>query len=255
MKSLSRLSNLVSRFGTCLSLVDKNTATVTMGKHGAYLPGVQSMNEQVAVSEVVDYWRRLFPDDFHPRGECHVEVPYPMSPRSKADICFTTTNQFVDDSQLSLLQTQKFGWAVEVKRFQFVGDNGKNNDFGVAKTFSPYLKDRSLAHDAQRLCESGLAERTAVLMYGFEYNEESCMKAMTLHPNEAARIREILKVCKINSPSSPSINFDLLISRLNPNLEEVVSIVDYAEQKFPDLWRHPCGGELRIMAWEISRSN
>jgi hypothetical protein len=140
-----------------------------------------------------------------------------------------------------------------VKRFQFVGDNGKNNDFGVAKMFSPYLKDHSLSHDAKRLAESLVADRKIVLVYGFEYDLNVTRESRLRHPEELSRIREIERVCMINNPINPGINFDLLVDRVAPNLQEVVKVVNFADISIDGLWRHPCGGRVRVLAWEVAK--
>lgn len=237
---------LVSRFIEALKYVDDHTTTVTHSRAGVpYLQGIQSMNERDTVDEVVEYWKRTYPTDFVPPKVCLTEQPYPESKAKKADILFDSYVVEVDKTE------SKTKWAIEAKRFQFVGDNGKNNDFGVAKMFSPYLKDHSLAHDAKRLAESAVADRKTVLVYGFEYDLTVTSNALLKHPLEVSRIREIERVCKNNSPTNPSINFDLLIERVVPNLQEVVQVVDFADYSLDGLWRHPCGGKVRVLAWEI----
>ncbi len=241
---------IASRFIEALKFVDTHTTTVTHSRQGTpYLQGIQSMNERDTVREVVEYWKNNFPYDFVPPKTCLTEHPYPESKAKKADILFESLA--IESS--NEIDPEK--WAVEAKRFQFVGDNGKNNDFGVAKMFSPYLKDHSLAHDAKRLAESSVAERKTVLVYGFEYDRRVIKQAMRQHPTEIARIREIERVCRNNNPENPSINFDLLIDRVVPNLQEVVTVVDFADFSAEWLWRHPCGGRVRVLAWEIKHKN
>jgi hypothetical protein len=242
------VETIASRFIEALKEVDRTTTTTTYSRKGfAYLPGVHSMNEQSTVSEVVEYWKKKYPNDFHPNCVCHVEYEYPESKAKKADIVFEVTN----DPTLFSGPNDTTKWAIEVKRFQFVGDNGKNNDFGVAKMFSPYLKDRSLAHDAERLAESSVSDRKVVMVYGFEYDRRTIAEAKRLHPQHIDRIREVETVCRKNNSTNPSIDFDLLIKRVKPNLEEVVKVVDFADKQETGLWRHPCGGRTRVLAWEI----
>lgn len=237
---------IVTRFIEGLQYVDAHTSTVTTARSGdPYLPGVQSMNERTTVGEVAAFWIENYPSDFTPSAVCKTEHPYPESATKKADIVFDSFS----------IETDKIGaierWAIEAKRFQFVGDNGKNNDFGVAKMFSPYLKDRSLSHDAQRLAESAVAERKVVLVYGFEYDLTVTRQSLKFHPMHAERIRNIETVCRNNDPISPGINFDLLITRVGPNLKEVVEVQDFADRTATGLWRHPCGGKVRVLGWEI----
>ena len=238
---------IASRFIEALRYVDEHTTTVTRNRKGAtYLQGVQSMNERDTVKEVVDYWKVAHANDFLPPKLCLTEQPYPESRAKKADVLFDAY-RFEASSSL-----EKTKWAVEAKRFQFVGDNGKNNDFGVAKMFSPYLKDHSLAHDAKRLAESSVADRKVVLVYGFEYDLVVTRNALVVHPSEAQRIRAVERVCKNNNPVNPSIDFDLLIERVIPNLQEVVNVIGFADHSAEGLWRHPCGGKVRVLAWEIA---
>ena len=238
---------IASRFIEALKFVDDNTTTVTHSRAGAsYLQGIQSMNERDTVTEVVDYWKTTYPNDFVPSEMCLTEQPYPESKAKKADILFDSYAVEVDSAG------ELTKWAIEAKRFQFVGDNGKNNDFGVAKMFSPYLKDHSLAHDAKRLAESRVADRKIVLVYGFEYDLSVTRNSLLKHPAESSRIREIERVCKNNNPTNPSINFDLLVERVAPNLQEVVKVIHFADFSMNGLWRHPCGGRVRVLAWEVA---
>ena len=237
---------IVTRFIEGLQYVDAHTTTVTSARSGeAYLPGVQSMNERTAVGEVVAFWTQNYPSDFKPSSLCRTEQPYPESAAKKADIVFDSLS--IETDNKGAIER----WAVEAKRFQFVGDNGKNNDFGVAKMFSPYLKDSSLSHDAHRLAESAVATRKVVLVYGFEYDLSITRQSLKIHPTHAERIKNIERVCKNNDPISPGINFDLLITRVGPNLKEVVEVRDFADRSATGLWRHPCGGRIRVLGWEI----
>ena len=238
---------IASRFIEALKYVDDHTTAITLSRAGTqYLQGIQSMNERDTVDEVVEYWRAAYPSDFVPPKVCLTEQPYPESKAKKADILF---DAYAIESDV---ENGKNKWEIEAKRFQFVGDNGKNNDFGVAKMFSPYLKDHSLAHDAKRLAESLVADRKIVLVYGFEYDVSVTRNALVRHPGESSRIREIERVCKNNNPTNPSINFDLLVERVVPNLQEVVRVVDFSDFSMDGLWRHPCGGRVRVLAWEVA---
>ena len=236
------IDTITSRLSEGFQYVDQFSQTETIGKHGAYLPGLPSMNERAVVAEAVDFWFKNYSSEFSDKTKLATEVVYPESARSKADIVLTSKSSKGSEPE----------WAIEVKRFQFVGDNGKNNDFGVAKMFSPYLKDRSLAHDAQRLAMSTVAKRKAVLVYGFEYNLKLCAQSARIHPDHIERINSIQKVCKINDSESPHIDFDPLITRVSPNLAEVVNVVGFTDLTIENLWRHPCGGQLRVLCWEVS---
>ena len=43
----------------------------------------------------------------------------------------------------------------------------------MQKCISPYLKDRSLVHDVEKLDNATFAKKKAVIFYGFEYDENS----------------------------------------------------------------------------------
>ena len=55
--------------------------------------------------------------------------------------------------------------------FRLLGDNGKPNDYMVMHLLSPYPERRSALTDCEKLLESGLLGRKAILIYGFEHVE------------------------------------------------------------------------------------
>ncbi|MDU7428270.1 MAG: hypothetical protein E7K79_05780 [Actinomyces urogenitalis] len=95
------------------------------------------MSEKQAIEAVDQVWEHMHP------GECsyhHCEQPYPSLPRSaKLDHVLSATGHD---------ERGEPEWGIEIKRLQSLGDNGKVNDFLTAKVLSPYLRDRSLLHDA-----------------------------------------------------------------------------------------------------------
>jgi hypothetical protein len=237
------LSELIDRFAAGLVQVDANTKHVSANARTGevYLPGVKTMSEPKFVEELTDWWQAAHPSDFNPVGNLRREVPYVGIPRAKCDITLST-----DGSGAKLPE-----WAIEVKHIALVGNNGKNNDFGVAKILSPYLKDRSLIHDIERLRDHGVAKRKAVIGYCFDYSFETCNEALLMHPNQTEYIENIREVCKKNDPSNghytavPMIEFadEIFCSR---NLVNPLQI-----KKFQGAWRHPCGGSGVIFAWEL----
>jgi hypothetical protein len=62
-------------------------------------------------------------------------------------------------------------WALEVKLVRLLGDNGKLNDNMVMHLLSPYQAHRSALTDCLKLAGSPIANRKAVLVYGFEATE------------------------------------------------------------------------------------
>ena len=237
------LNELMGRFAEGLVEVDKNTSHISANARTGevYLPGVKTMAEPKFVEELTDWWQAKYAEDFNPVGSLQREVPYVGIPRAKCDITLST-----DGSAKALPE-----WAVEVKHIALVGNNGKNNDYGVAKILSPYLKDRSLIHDIERLRDHGVAKRKAVIGYCFDYDFESCKEALKFHPNQTEYIDNIREVCKKNDPSNghytavPMIEFanEIFCSR---NLVNPLQI-----KNFEGAWRHPCGGSGVIFGWEL----
>ena len=95
-----------------------------------YNPGIPSMSESVFTKNLVDWWSSEHPEDIEEGLSLVTELRYPTwHGRGNCDVAV------IDQAENAI-------WAIEVKRIQFVGDNGKNNDFGLAKVLSPYNKDR-----------------------------------------------------------------------------------------------------------------
>ena len=65
-----------------------------------------------------------------------------------------------------------YEWAIEMKYVRFIGDNGKNNDYGVTKVASPCARTATRL-DAERLQGFTPAKRRAIVMYGFEFDSAS----------------------------------------------------------------------------------
>ncbi|MFM7093257.1 MAG: hypothetical protein ACKOYL_01685, partial [Actinomycetota bacterium] len=126
---------ILARVAELIVSVDRSTDTITFGrpKNGVrpeYLRGVPSMYETTVAAEVMSAWKSAYPDEFHGELGYVTEVPYPRVSNQSCDVVLTDAND-------------RAAWGLEVKRLQFVGDNGKKNDHAVQKMLSPYLKDRS----------------------------------------------------------------------------------------------------------------
>ena len=199
------------------------------------------MSEPKFVEELLNWWRINYATDFNPTNASDREVPYPNIPRAKCDLIFST-----DGSTLSNPE-----WAIEVKHIALVGNNGNNNDFGVQKLLSPYLKDRALIHDIERLGKFGIGKRRAVVGYCFEYDFNSCAQALQIHPNHKPFIDNIYEVCRHNDPINGNYSVMEMVEFadeifLNRKLVKPVEVVN-----FQDAWRHPCGGKGNIFGWEL----
>lgn len=240
----SSLSWLCQRIAELLPLVDARAPTGRVSRRtgSTYLPGVASLDETGVRDLLVETWITTTPEEFEPVGLVETEVPYPGLARARCDMVLSSAGW-------SSLQPE---WAIELKRIQFVGDNGKNNDFNVQKMLSPYLKDRSLIHDIERMRTHPIASRHAVIGYAFSYDFKTCADAISLHPSEHERIANIREVCKKNDSINGTLSSDALISAADLYFTSKKVVVDRAVAPFSDVWHHPCGGVGNIFGWEVA---
>ena len=236
-----QLGELVDLVAEAIPYVDEMTDVVTYSTKGeAYHPGVPSMKEPDFVRELFDCWEttRALARWLH---SFNLEVPYPNAHKAKCD------------AVLDLLQhSRRTRWAVEFKRLQMVGDNGKNNDFGIPKMLSPYLKDRSLRHDAERLRTSGLADRYAVIGYSFAHSFDLVDEALRRHPAEHDRLKNVRNVCHRNDPENGVLDPIEMVHLSDQMLARSGLVADHATSRFEGAWRHPCGGSGLVFGWELS---
>jgi len=241
------LATIVDRFAEGLKAVDYSTQKETKNDRTGetYLPGVKTLREKSFVEELMNWWIEAYPTDFDPKGGIKVEVDYVGLPRAKCDLILSSDGS-------DLVQPE---WSIEVKHIALVGNNGKNNDYGPQKILSPYLKDRSLIHDIERLRKHGMGKKRAVIGYSFAYNFITCADAEVKHPNHLGYVRNIRQVCKSNDPVNgelsvlPMIEFADEIFLHNGLVKPVIT------REFHDAWRHPCGGYGHIFGWEIVTSD
>lgn len=235
---------ICSRIAELLVEVDRRAPLgKTSQRTGAmYLPGVPALSETDVRDLLVSEWTRTRAADFEPVGAVKKEVPYPRLPRARCDILFSTAGWKSDVPE----------WAIELKRIQFIGDNGKNNDFNVQKMLSPYLKDRSLIHDIERMRNHPLASRHAVVAYAFSYSFSSCDEATARHPSQIERIQNVRDVCRKNDPVGGVLSSDDLIDVANLFFTSRGVVRDSAVVPFANLWRHPCGGSGNVFGWEVA---
>jgi hypothetical protein len=237
------LSQIVERYAEALAFVDATTTVVGVNARTkeVYQPGIQPMTESLCVPLLDEAWERLHPGERHFHK---TEVPYPtreVPSTTKLDHVFTTDGLLDDAPE----------WGIEVKRLQFVGDNGKNGDHEVAKVLSPYLKDRGMIHDAIRLREYGFARRVAIIGYGFDYDYETIAEAKTRHTDAraVATVRQIERIVRGSGPlhNRPLIEFADAIFGLRG-----LTKGPRAEARF-EAWRHPSGGRGIVFGWEVKR--
>lgn len=236
------LTEIVNRYAEAFEFVDNNTTTTKANKRtgGIYHQGLHSLGEESTMEEADAAWEALHPGEIlEPLGS-RIGISYPSLARTKCDHVFSTRPGNHPQPE----------WAIEAKYISFVGDNGINNDYGVGKILSPYLKDRGVLHDAARLREHGFAERVAVMLYSFNYDSESCEEAEIRHPESPEVVENIRAVLKKNGAplhARPVIEL----------LDAILGLRGYlrgprAEANF-QAWRHPAGGHGTVYAWEIRR--
>lgn len=237
------LELIVDRFLEGLKYVDDNSASISTNQRtgATYLHGIPAMPEDEVSDQVLAWWVSTYPKDFQPPDAYEREVRYPSLLRARCDIVISSNG----------IQLDRHEWAIEVKRIQFVGDNGKNNDFNVQKMLSPYLKDRSLIHDINRMRAHPIARRHAVVGYAFSYNFESCNEAELRHPLEVARVREIRDVCRKNDAIAGQLRSEELVAVADLQFRNAEVVRKLVIKSFSDLWRHPCGGSGNVFAWEV----
>lgn len=114
-----------------------------------YSAGIGPHTEKQTVQLVVDQWRSQSGCYF--ANQVMVEVPYPTNPRSKCDLCIG--------------ERPAWGWAIEIKMLRLMGDNGKPNDNMLMHILSPYPTHRSALTDCQKLLDSQLKGRKALLVF------------------------------------------------------------------------------------------
>jgi len=237
------ITEILSRFTEGLPSVDKHTSHQSSNQRTGevYLPGVKTMSEPKFVEEFLTWWLETYPTDFSPKNAVKREVPYEGIPRAKCDLVFSS-----DGSDIT-----KPEWSIEIKHIALVGNNGKNNDYGVAKILSPYLKDRSLIHDIERLRDHGKGKRKAVIGYCFDYSFETCVDALVEHPSSGDVIDNVREVCRKNDPELGIYTARPMIDFANEIFLNRGLVKNLVTAEFKDAWRHPCGGNGIIFGWEL----
>ena len=121
-----------------------------------FQPGIGPHSEPSTIELVMAELAALDTDTYY---RYTTGVSYPGNSRLKCDLC--------------LGQPPNWQWAVEVKMLRFKGDNGKPSDEQLSHLLSPYPEDHSTLTDCEKLARSGLAEREAILIYGFDHPDRS----------------------------------------------------------------------------------
>jgi hypothetical protein len=118
-----------------------------------FQPGIGPHSEAQTVELVAKELRQLAPDQY--AQSIATAVAYPELSRQKCDLCIGTSPGWL--------------WAIEVKMLRMLGDNGKLNDNILMHILSPYPEHRSALTDCSKLKQTELAQRKAILIYGYEH--------------------------------------------------------------------------------------
>lgn len=149
------LGELVEDFATAIESVDaRRPQAVNQRSKVPYQPGIGPHTEAGTVALVMGELATTNP---HMYASHALGVPYPGASRQKCDLCLGTS--------------PSWQWAIEVKMIRMLGDNGKANDNLPTHMLSPYPSHRSALTDCVKLVESGLGDREAILMYGYDSDE------------------------------------------------------------------------------------
>lgn len=234
------LQQILDRYVEAITYVDHNTEILRANPRTGviYQTSFKALAETHAVDGMDAAWEELHPGELLTPRDARVGIKYPDLSRAKCDHVFSTEPGDAEE------------WGIEVKKIEFVGNNGKTNDYGVGKMLSPYLKDRGLLHDVVRLREYGFTRRVAVVGYAFNYDSESCDEAEQLHPDSLETIAEVRKVLRSNGGSlraRPLIDFTDAILSLRGYLRGPRSQSEFTA------FRHPAGGHGIVFGWEIRR--
>ena len=242
------LETLVTRLAQAVPQIDRTTTAIRASQRTGrkYLQGAKSLSEPQFVREAAMWWAQHFPNELPHFCAEHLEYAYPEATRATCDLMICKPGGLATD----------FGWAVEIKHIALVGDNGKNNDYGLQKLLSPYLKDRSLVHDAQRLRKTNIASRRAVVMYGFDYDATAIERAratcasLGLDDEIAVNLTRVLRSV---DPVTLTYRLDDLVDIADASLARLGLVSGPAiTSRFRDANRHPCGGEGIIAGWEVA---
>lgn len=245
--SVGDFGRFVDAVAAAIPVADARTDYVTfprdrIGVGTPYLQGVPSMFERTLVAEVMPIVardERLSIQTWEPEV-AFKNLPYGSKLMPRCDVV------------LRLHGESREEWAIQFKRIQFLGDNGKNNDYGFQKLFSPYLKDRSLLHDCESLQDSGLGTRQFVVAYSFRHSLDLLAEAERRHPEHRDRIAAARDVClrETSHRLDPEKGADLA----NQVLQFKGLVSAYRTATFEGAWRHPCGGSGLVFGWEVTPS-
>lgn len=250
------LEDVAQRIAMYLPVVDQQTTTQRASRSGsgAYIPCVGTIWEDDFTREVAQAWHDAAPHELPGFNKDWLEVKYPGK-RGNCDLCLRgPTHQ-------SGLGLPPYEWAIEMKYVRFIGDNGKNNDYGVTKVASPLRKDRSSVLDAERLQGFTPAKRRAIVMYGFEFDSASVDHAEQWSRTNSTgaallanleRTKHMAGVLHKEDPDTHRMSMQDLIAIFEAAAgTRGVRLSQCVQFAFTGLERHPLYRMGRVLAWEV----
>jgi hypothetical protein len=235
------LTKIMLRIAEGIEHIDSTIQIPQRGRNvDAYRTGIAAMYERALCKSLVEWWKEGHTEDFKHIEDISREFPYPDADKL-CDIVLRSRDYSDSNS---------WEWAVEIKRIQFIGDNGNNNDYGVGKLLSPYKKDASLAGDIVKLQQSNIANKKAVIAYVFNYSFETCKEALKRHPNEKAVVAALRDVCERNDSKNGEINAQDLIDVVEYSLKRWGIVISAVKVPFT-AWRSPTGGNGLLFGWQV----
>ena len=262
------LKELVDRIASLVPIIDSTTNIQNNNRRNKrpYVKGVATLFEPQFTNELVRCWKSEY------KGELsHISDEYAYY--DSRETCDLVLSSKEDGEPFGM-----FEWAVEMKYLRLVGNNGNNNDYVMQKAISPFLKDRSLVHDIEKLKKASFGKRKAVIFYGFDYDLSSVDHAEKLCSTIQDSIggtdyyvetpKDIKKFLEDDLIPTPR-NLRRVINSVDKHgdsysLEAVTSVIDaflkingIANSEpivahFSGLNRHPCGQFGRVVGWELN---
>src|SRR5262245_40330914 len=148
------LEGIVTAFAGAFARADANAPVWTSSTGRVYQAGIGPHTENAAVALVL---AELGKDPDWSGVPCGQFVDYPNQRAQVCDLWFGEPEE----------------WVVEVKMARLRGDNGKPDDMTIKKVISPYARDHSAVSDATKLSESEFSAEKAIIIYGFDYPNQS----------------------------------------------------------------------------------
>ena len=176
------LAEFVSDFARGIELADmRGPVAVNARTKIAFRAGIGPQSESEAIRLVLNELSAIKSEKYE---AYQLGVPYPVNPRKKCDLC--------------LGKSQNWTWAIEAKMLRLYGDNGKLNDNMLMHILSPYPEHRSALTDCQKLVDSMLKGRKAIVIFAYEspkFPTAPAIEAFELLASGVARLSQRATAC------------------------------------------------------------